>query len=80
MADKTNAKGDDYARNATYGWVISGVGAAVLGFSVYKVLTSDSGSSKEHAVRGKRQRKDRTFVVTPVASPKGGGATLRVDW
>jgi simple sugar transport system permease protein len=55
--------------------------AATVGISVYKVLTSD-GASKESqtARRGKRQRKDRTFLVTPVVAPKGGGATLRLDW
>jgi hypothetical protein len=81
QAAESNKKGDGYARNATIGWTIAGVGAAVTAFSVYKWVTADSGTAKERqGARGKRQRKDRTYIVTPIASEKGGGATLRFDW
>jgi hypothetical protein len=82
MTKKSNDKLDGYTRNARIGWGIAGVGAVVAGVSIYKLVTWDSGSSERQSARGrgKRQRKDRTFLVTPVVSPKGGGATLRVDW
>jgi hypothetical protein len=78
----SNARGDHYQTLANVGWGLVAAGAAVSVISVIKVVTSDSGSATEHqSMRGKRQRKNnRTFVVTPVMSPKGGGATLRLDW
>jgi hypothetical protein len=80
-ADRTNKDGEKYEKRANIGWGIAGVGAAITAFSVYKLVTSSNKSSTERqGVRGKRQRKDRTYIVTPVASPKGGGATLRFDW
>jgi hypothetical protein len=80
QADDSNRRGDDYAKKANIGWGIAAVGAAWTAFSVYKVVTSTSSSKERQGARGKRQRKDRTYIVTPTASPKGGGATLRFDW
>jgi hypothetical protein len=80
QAAESNKEGDKLANKATLGWAIAGVGAAVTVFSVYKVLSADKGSKERQSARGRRQRKDRTYIVTPIASPKGGGATLRFDW
>jgi hypothetical protein len=63
-----------------------GIGAAVVGggFAViafYKgfIAKTPSSTSSEHASRGHRVHRDR-FVLTPVVSKDGGGATLRLDW
>ena len=58
---------------------ILAVGVAVAAFSVYKIVSSKPPTERQ-AARGRRTRNNRTFVVTPVISPSGGGATLRIDW
>jgi hypothetical protein len=77
---QSNKDVDSYEKKANIGWGIAAVGAAWTAFSVYKVVTSDTSPKERQSARGKRQRKDRTYIVTPTASPKGGGATLRFDW
>ncbi len=78
---KYNDQGD---RGHLYTWV-GGVTAGVAGaFAVvafYKgfIAKDGGGSSGEHAGNGHRVHRDR-FVVTPIVSPDGGGATLRFDW
>lgn len=65
---------------ATY---VTGIGAGVAaiftGYAIYKGWVSHSGSSTDQARRGHRVHRER-FVVTPVISPNGGGATLRFEW
>lgn len=76
----SDSKGDKASTQTYVGFGIAAAGALVAGFSLYKLMShSDSGA--EHAsARGRRVRKDRTFIVTPVVAPSGGGATLRLDW
>jgi hypothetical protein len=58
--------------------VIAAGGLAV--FALYKgFIAKDVESTSEHAMRGHRVHRDR-FVVTPVVSPNGGGATLELSW
>jgi hypothetical protein len=76
--DASDKKGDRAALHTYIGGGVAAAGAIVAGFSVYKLMSKNSSS--EHAERGKRVRKDRTFIVTPVVAPNGGGATLRFDW
>ena len=79
--DASNDRGQSYANRANIGWAIAGTGAAIALISMFKVVTSSDAPAKERqSARGKRQRKERTFVVTPVMSREGGGATLRFDW
>lgn len=80
--DASNKKGDDAANMTKVGVAVMGVGVAVAAFAFYKGFIA--GGSKESSTsasnkRGKRVRRDR-FVITPVVSPDGGGATLRLDW
>jgi hypothetical protein len=72
------------ARTQTWvGGVILGVGGAVAVLAFYKgFIASNSNESSTSASRGKhgkRVRRDR-FVVTPIMSPDGGGATVRLDF
>jgi hypothetical protein len=73
-------EGKKWANVTNIGIGIIAVGGVVAAIGVYKVFISPSKSSSEHAARGRRARKDRTFVVTPVLSPSGAGATLRLEW
>jgi hypothetical protein len=48
-------------------------------FALYEgFIAKKGGSSQEHAM-GHRVHRDR-FVVTPIVSPNGGGATLQLSW
>jgi hypothetical protein len=42
-------------------------------------MVSKDDSEQRPASAG-RQKKKKNFVVTPVVSPDGTGATLRFDW
>ena len=79
-------QGEIDARNATerhdhtltlVGGIITAAGAVTLAYSSYVLLKH--GNNTEHAENGHRVHRDR-FVVTPVVSPNGGGATLRIDF
>jgi hypothetical protein len=76
---KANKNGDD-GRAMTIGGIATVAVALIpLGFGVYKgFIAKGSTSSTEHA-DGRRVRRDR-FVVTPVITPNGGGASLQFDW
>lgn len=73
---------DDACNNFKYvkiGWVVTGVlGAATIGSFVMAYLRDSSPPSEKVTDRG--HRKHRQLVVTPIATPDGGGATLRFDW
>lgn len=78
--DASDRKGDGHKRQTWVGGGLIGLGAVIAGFSIWK-LTRSSASAERQAARGKRVRKNPTFIVTPVVSPNGGGgATLRIDW
>jgi hypothetical protein len=71
----------DACNNVKYqkvGWVVTGVlGAATIGSFIMAYLRDSSPSEK---VTDRGHRKHRQLVVTPIATPDGGGATLRFDW
>lgn len=77
--DASDKKGDKHSLQTYVGAGIVGAGLVVAGISIWK-LSKSTSSNSEHAARGRRVKKDRTFVVTPVVAPTGGGATLRIDW
>jgi hypothetical protein len=61
------------------GFVVSSVlGAAVVG-SFFMAFVRHSGDSERKSATG-RHRKRREIAITPIVTPDGGGATLRVDW
>ncbi|MDB4958652.1 MAG: hypothetical protein JWO36_6221 [Myxococcales bacterium] len=75
-----NSKGDGYHNMTVYGGIGTGVFGIFAVYALYKGFIAQSGEDgKEHAALGHRVRRDR-FVVTPIASPTGGGAMLRFDW
>jgi hypothetical protein len=76
----SDSRGDKASTNTWVGGITMGVGLGVAAFGIVKIVTSSSKSTEHQAARGHRVRKERTFVVTPVVSPQGGGATLRLDW
>jgi hypothetical protein len=56
---------------------------AALGFTVwatYKGFISKRELNEKPAVASKRKRAREGFVVTPIVSPDGAGATIRLDW
>ncbi|NVB77312.1 MAG: PEGA domain-containing protein [Kofleriaceae bacterium] len=75
-----NDRGD---RGKMLGRVGAGIAVVSGGFAMFAIykgfIAKSSSSSKEHASRGQRVRRER-FVLTPIVSPQGGGATLRIDW
>jgi hypothetical protein len=60
------------------GGIATGVAGAVAIVALYEGFIAKKGNSAEHAM-GHRQHRDR-FVVTPILSPSGGGATLQLTW
>jgi hypothetical protein len=65
------------------GGIVMGVGLGVAAFAFYKGFIAKSPSTESSTQtarkRGKRVRRER-FIVTPIISPDGGAATLRLDW
>lgn len=58
----------------TIGFAAIGTGALIY------VLMSKDGKEEERPANAGRRAKKRNFLVTPVVSPDGSGATLRFDW
>jgi hypothetical protein len=63
------------------GWVVTGVMtvAAVGSFIMAFIVDRDHGESLTQTANG-GHKKRREFAITPIVSPQGGGATLRIDW
>ena len=83
--DAAVQKGNDHQTQERIGMAVLGVGVVVAGVAFYKGFIakpsqeSRQSASKDRSKRGKRVRRER-FVVTPIVSPDGGGATVRLDW
>jgi hypothetical protein len=63
-------------------WLVpTTIGLAVIGAGalVYLMVSKD-GTEERPAGAGRQQRRKKNFIVTPVVSPDGTGATLRFDW
>jgi hypothetical protein len=70
----------DSAHSVMYGGAVAtGVVGAVAIVALYEGFIAKKSNSAEHAMAGHRQHRDR-FVVTPILSPNGGGATLQLTW
>jgi hypothetical protein len=75
-----NERGHSADRNTHIAaYVTAGAAVAALGTFYMGFIRSGGDDSAEHASRNGRVHRDR-FVVTPVVTPDGGGATLRFDW
>jgi hypothetical protein len=69
----------DHNEKNKIGFVVSSVlGAAVVG-SFFMAFVRHSGDRETKSATG-RHRKRREIAITPIVTPDGGGATLRVDW
>jgi hypothetical protein len=69
----------DHNEKNKIGFVVSSVlGAAVVG-SFFMAFVRHSGDGESRSASG-RHRKRREIAITPIVTPDGGGATLRVDW
>lgn len=74
-----NDRGDK-GRLMTYIGGATAIAAGGLALvALYEGFIAKHGSTTEHAMRGHRVHRDR-FVVTPIVSPDGGGATLQLSW
>ena len=61
------------------GFVVSSVlGAAVVGSFFMAFIRHSDGGETRSVASGRRKR--RELAITPIVTPDGGGATLRVDW
>jgi hypothetical protein len=61
------------------GFVVSSVlGAAVVGSFFMAFIRNSDGGETPSTSAGRRKR--RELAITPIVTPDGGGATLRVDW
>ena len=61
------------------GFVVSSVlGAAVVGSFFMAFIRNSDGGESPSTNAGRRKR--RELAITPIVTPDGGGATLRVDW
>ena len=69
----------DHNEKDKIGFVVSSVlGAAVVG-SFFMAFVRHSGDDESKRASG-GHRKRRELAITPIVTPDGGGATLRVDW
>lgn len=67
------------SRNMWIAGTVAGVAGAFAAFALYKGYISSDESAAPQSASVKRARKPR-FAVTPVMSPDGAGATIRLDF
>jgi hypothetical protein len=77
LLDDANAKGDRGRLFTAVGISAVSVGVVFGVLSLYKGFLAES---ERKVVGGHSMRPRRTLTVTPLVSPAGGGATLRLDW
>jgi hypothetical protein len=74
----------DHGEALATGTKVFGIGflvsATFTGVAYYMSSRSGGKESPTQNSSTGRQKKERTFVVTPVVSPDGAGATMRFDW
>lgn len=61
------------------GWVVGGVAGAMALTSFYMAYLRD-GDPGEPRAASQGRRKRRELAITPILTPGGGGATVRLDW
>jgi hypothetical protein len=70
------------SRNQALNITAYGIGAAVSLVGIYAIYKGWVERSEQHegTSQGARERKRKSFAVTPVVSTDGAGATVRFDW
>ncbi|MBA3501667.1 MAG: carboxypeptidase-like regulatory domain-containing protein [Myxococcota bacterium] len=83
-AKSINDKFDTACKHASRTkWLVpTTIGLAALGAGalIYLMVSSDSTESAPAGTTGRRAKKKRNLIVTPVVTPDNTGATLRFDW
>jgi len=74
-----NSEGDRGHGMTIGGGIAVGVAGGLALFALYEGFIAKNSNASEHALAGHRVHRDR-FVVTPIVSPNGGGATLQLTW
>jgi hypothetical protein len=78
-SDTNFQKACKFYDNYTVGWIVSSVvGAAVVG-TFYLAFFRDRDQTETPTASG-GHKKRRELAITPIVTPDGGGATLRIDW
>jgi hypothetical protein len=79
----TQSKFDDAcSARSTMKWLVpvtAGLAAIGAGALIYVMVSKDGTEERPAGVTGRRVKR-KNFVVTPVVTPDGTGATLRFDW
>ncbi len=78
--DCRQSKGDGLAKKSTYAGVAAGALGAFALFAYYEGFIAKKSSKESSTQTSGRQRKKKQFAVTPILSPDGAGATVRLDW
>ncbi|HEX4421497.1 MAG TPA: PEGA domain-containing protein [Kofleriaceae bacterium] len=65
--------------NQKIGWVVTGVMSVAVVGSFVMAYVLDRHSTETQSASGPHKKR-REIAVTPIVSPDGGGATLRIDW
>lgn len=79
VIDSENDKGHTGRTMTVVGTVVGLAAIPFFGITLYKGFIAREKTNTEHAGNGHRVHRD-SFIVTPVISPNGGGATLQFDW
>lgn len=77
-----NGLWEDACGNSRNMWIagtVAGLAGAFTAFAIYKGYISSDESESRQTASTKRARKPR-FAITPVMSPDGGGASMRIDF
>jgi PEGA domain len=81
-SDDANALWEDACGNSRNMWIagtVASLAGAFAAFAVYKGYISSDESESQPTASTRRARKPR-FAFTPVMSPDGGGASMRIDF
>ena len=79
---KSTGNSDAGGWNRALTYTTGPLALAAAGLAIYATYKGfiSSGEAAEHGVVGGPNRKRTRFAVTPIVSPDGAGATVRLDW
>lgn len=80
MAQDAYVKGCKAAKNTAYAGVAIGVGSVVAIVGAYMGFIRSDGATESTSPTARRHSRKSRFAVTPIVSPDGGGATVRIDF
>lgn len=67
-------------RNMWLGGAVAGIAGAVAVFSFYKGFIESNDTEESQPTASTRKPRKQRIAVTPIVSPEGGGATMRIDF